>query len=151
MKTEKEKALEKILRFCAYQERCSSEVRKKLSSYGLSENDTNEILNLLLSEQFVDDGRFAEMFVRGKANMKGWGVNKIRYALMVKGIDSNIVAQALSTIDKDKYYERLKEILKSKTISDSDPISRRAKLVRYGVSKGYQSGLVWKAIGELGL
>lgn len=151
METSKEKALEKILRFCAYQERCAAEVRRKLGSYGISENDISEIMNLLLSEGFVDDARFTEAFVRGKTNTKGWGVNKIRFALAAKGIDRDTIDHAMSGIDESQYYEKLKDILKSKKIPDSEPAVRRAKLARYGMAKGYQSGLVWKAIKELGL
>ena len=44
----------KIARFCAYQERTKQEVRDKLYSYGLHNEDVESLIADLISENFVN-------------------------------------------------------------------------------------------------
>ena len=71
-------ALEKIKHWCAYQERGHYETRGKLYDYGLSASDIDEALAVLVSENYLNEERFAETFARGKFRIKQWGKNKIK-------------------------------------------------------------------------
>ena len=66
-------ALEKIKKYCAYQERCQSEVRQKLYDFELHNNDIENILCSLIEQNFINEERFAKNFVRGKFRQKKWG------------------------------------------------------------------------------
>ena len=141
--------LKKVLRYCAYQDRCVQEVRKKLATFDMPDSEKEKILKLLVDEGYLDDERYASTFVRSKIHLKKWGVNKIRMALKMKGISDEIISNALSEIDPDIYREELIKVLKSKKINETDPYKRRAKLAQYAMQKGYEPSLVWDALKSL--
>ncbi|MEJ7684971.1 MAG: RecX family transcriptional regulator [Segetibacter sp.] len=72
----KEQALEKIKQYCGYQERCHSEVKDKLYSYGLQKNEVDEIISQLIENNYLNEERFAIQFAGGKFRMKNWGRKK---------------------------------------------------------------------------
>ena len=138
--------LKKVLRYCAYQDRCVQEVRKKLATFDMPDSEKVKILKLLVDEGYLDDERYASTFVRSKIHLKKWGVNKIRMALKMKGINDEIISNALSEIDPEIYREELIKVLKSKKINETDPYKRRAKLAQYAMQKGYEPSLVWDVV-----
>ena len=68
-----DQVLDKMAKYCAYQERCVKDVRDKLKTFEISEEEKTKILDYLLDNRFVNDERFAKSFVRGKVNQSGWG------------------------------------------------------------------------------
>ncbi len=96
-----QQALPKIKQFCAYQERCHSEVKDKLYGYGLSKNDVEELLSKLVEDNFLNEERFAIAFAGGKFRIKQWGRIKIRYELRQKQVSDYCVKKALASIDDD--------------------------------------------------
>lgn len=141
--------LKKILHYCSYQDRCISEVKTKISTFDISSSDRDKIMQLLIDEGFIDENRFAHAFVRSKMHLKKWGVNKIKMALKMKGVSDEIINDALAEIAPEHYRGELVNILKAKKINDLNESSRRAKLARYAIQKGYEPGLVWEVIREL--
>ena len=146
-----DQVLDKMAKYCAYQERCVKDVRDKLKTYEISEEEKTKILDYLLDNRFVNDERFAKSFVRGKVNQSGWGVNKIRFHLIQKGIAKDIIDEALGQTDEEVYRQRLIEILKTKaktvkTVSDFD---KKRKLAAYAMQKGFEGSLVWEVLKEL--
>ena len=138
--------LKKVLRYCAYQDRCTQEVRTKLATFDMPNPEKDKIVKLLVEEGYLDDERYASTFVRSKIHLKKWGVNKIRMALKIKGIGDEIISNALSEIDPEIYREELVKVLKAKKINESDPYKRKAKLAQYAMQKGYEPTLVWDVI-----
>lgn len=141
--------LKKVLRYCAYQDRCTQEVRNKLATFDMPDSEKVKILKLLVDEGYLDDERYASTFVRSKINLKKWGVNKIRMALKMKGISDENISNALSEIDPEIYREELIKVLKSKKINETDPYKRKAKLAQYAMQKGYEPSLVWDTLKSL--
>ena len=135
-------ALKKMLHYCNYQERCKREIFDKMKSMELSDDDKNFIVDFLQEEGFINDERYCRTYVKSKLNLKKWGVNKIKLSLILKGIDKDIIDNVLSEIDEASYKDELINLLKNKKIDDTDPYKRKAKLVRYAVSKGYSLSLV---------
>ena len=143
--------LKKVLRYCAYQDRCTQEMRNKLATFDMPDSEKVKILKLLVDEGYLDDERYASTFVRSKIHLKKWGVNKIRMALKMKGISDEIISNALSEIDPEIYREELIKVLKAKKINETDPYKRRAKRAQYARQKGYEPGLVWETIRQMNL
>ena len=138
--------LKMVLRYCAYQDRCTQEVRNKLATFDMPDSEKVKILKLLVDEGYLDDERYASTFVRSKIHLKKWGVNKIRMALKMKGISDEFISNALSEIDPEIYREELIKVLKSKKINETDPYKRKAKLAQYAMQKGYEPSLVWDVL-----
>ncbi len=142
--------LDKMAKYCAYQERCVKDVTDKLKTFDISQNEKENILNYLIDNRFVNDKRFAYAFVRGKINQSGWGVNKIRFHLMQKGIDKEFIDEALGQTDEEVYRQRLIDILKvkSKTIKAANDFEKKRKLAAYAMQKGFEGVLVWEVLKE---
>ena len=79
-----EQSLQKIKQYCAYQERCHSEVRDKLYSFGLHQSEVEEIITLLIVENYLNEERFAILFAGGKFRMKQWGKHKIKQGIKLE-------------------------------------------------------------------
>ena len=146
-----DQVLDKMAKYCAYQERCVKEVRDKLKTYDIPQKDRDKILDYLLDNRFVNDERFAKSFVRGKVNQSGWGLNKIRFHLLQKGIAKDIIDEALGQTDEDLYRQRLIDILKvkSKTVKAENDYERKRKLAAYAMQKGFEASLVWEVLKDL--
>ena len=145
-----DQVLDKMAKYCAYQERCVKDVRDKLKTFEISEEEKAKIIDYLLDNRFVNDERYAKAFVRGKVNQSGWGVNKIRFHLIQKGIDKNIIEEALGQTDEEAYRQRLIEILetKSKTVKAANDFEKKRKLATYAMQKGFEGSLVWEVLKE---
>ena len=143
-----DQVLDKMAKYCAYQERSVKEVTDKLKTFEISEKEREEIIHYLLDNKFVNDERFARAFVRGKINQSGWGVNKIRFHLIQKGVSKDIIDEALQSFDEEAYRQRLIDILKvkSKTVKAANDFERNRKLAAYAIQRGFEAGLVWVVI-----
>ena len=146
-----DQVLDKMAKYCAYQERCVKDVRDKLKTFDVPEEEKTKILDYLLDNRFVNDERFAKSFVRGKINQSGWGVNKIRFHLIQKGIDKDVIDEALGQTDNEVYRQRLIDILKtkSKTIKANSDFEKKRKLAAYAMQKGFEGNLIWEVLKDL--
>ena len=145
-----DQVLDKMAKYCAYQERCVKDVTDKLKSFDIPQEAKDEILDYLTDNRFVNDERFAISFVRGKVNQSGWGVNKIRFHLVQKGIAKEIIDEALGQTDEEVYRQRLVDILKvkAKTVKAETEYERKRKLAAYAMQKGFEARLVWEVLKE---
>jgi regulatory protein len=148
-----DQVLDKMAKYCAYQERCVKDVRDKLKTFDIPEEEKTKILDYLLDNRFVNDERFAKSFVRGKVNQSGWGMNKIRFHLIQKGIDKELIDNALGQTDEEVYRQRLIDILKtkSKVIKADSDFEKKRKLAAYAMQKGFESNLVWEVLKDLAI
>ncbi len=146
-----DQVLDKMARYCAYQERCVKDVREKLKTFDIAQEAKDEILDYLLDNRFVNDERYAKSFVRGKVNQSGWGLNKIRFHLLQKGIDKDIIDEALGQTDDETYRQRLIDILKAKakTVKAGTDFEKKRKLAAYAMQKGFEGSLVWEVVKSL--
>ena len=142
--------LDKMAKYCAYQERCIKDVTDKLKTFEISSKDREEILNYLIDNRFVDNKRFAKAFVRGKINQSGWGLNKIRFHLMQKGISKELIDEALQAFDEEAYRQRLVEVIKTKakTVKAANDFEKKRKLAAYAIQKGFEAPLVWEVLKD---
>lgn len=102
-------ALQKLQRYCAYQERSPFEVQRKLTQLKLPRDRHEEIIVQLMEENFLDEYRFAEAYIRGKMNQKQWAPRRIRMGLQEHRIPSITIDRLLGKIDpeaieKNAYY-----------------------------------------------
>ncbi|MBL4709517.1 MAG: regulatory protein RecX [Flavobacteriales bacterium] len=143
--------LSKAMRYCSYQERSIYEVKQKLREYRLKESDLQLILEYLQKENFLNEIRFADAFVRGKVNIKRWGLFKIREGLSAKGVSSKLVNEAVKGIDEKVYLQNLEELVEKKLNLLGTDEQKREKLYRFLQSKGYESDLIMKEMKRISL
>lgn len=94
-------ALQKLQRFCAYQERSPFEVERKLQQLGLPRDRHEEVVAQLMADNFLDEYRFTEAFTRGKLNQKQWAPRRIRMGLQEHRIPRVTIDRILGQIDQD--------------------------------------------------
>jgi len=148
-----DQVLDKMAKFCAYQERCVKDVKDKLRTFDISQEAKDKILEYLMENRFVNDERFAKSFVRGKINQSGWGVNKIRFHLIQKGIDKELIDEVLGQTDEELYRQRLVDVLKTKakTVKADSDFEKKRKLAAYAMQKGFEGSLVWEVLKDLAI
>jgi len=146
--TSKEDALKKLMRYCAYQDRCHREVTGKLLELGIYGDDLDDIVITLIREGFLNEERFAKSFARGKFNYKKWGRKKIIKELKQRDISPYLIRQALEEIDPDTYIATLKQ-LASKHLGNKSDFQQRSRTFRYLYNKGYESTLIHQTLQQL--
>lgn len=146
----REDALEKARKYCAYQDRSHLEVWEKLKSLNQSPEMAEDLITVLVEEGFLDEERFARSYTRGKFKQNRWGREKIRQGLKGKGVQPRLVEEALTEIDEAHYNNTLQTLLqqKLKSLSGETLLSKKNKVARYLIGKGYEQSLVWQAIEE---
>ena len=101
-----------IQRYCAFQERCQSEVAERLRSMGVLPEAQADLVSELMSEGYLSEERFARAFARGKFRIKGWGPHKIALHLQAKRVSSACITLGLDELDEAElraYLARKKE------------------------------------------
>lgn len=143
--------LQKAAAYCAYRERTVAEVTDKLRTLGATDVQKQKIIAKLIEEKYIDEGRFAASFVRGKFNVNKWGRLKIKAELNFKGIDKKLVEKALREINDSDYQLTLKKLIekKAKEVKGEAPAKARAKLMRFAYSKGFEPEVINKVIAGL--
>lgn len=149
----KEEALDRIQRYCAYQDRCHQEVRTKLLSLKIYGDWLEEIMSELIKQDFLNEERFAKNYARGKFRIKGWGKVRIVSELKKRRISEYCIRKALDEIDKEgEYLTTLKEHL-SKYFAirkqKDNPSQLRKNLYAHGIRKGFEPTLVNDVIKSL--
>ncbi|NJN27892.1 MAG: regulatory protein RecX [Cyclobacteriaceae bacterium] len=130
--------------FCAYQERSQQEVRDKLYLLGLYSDEVELVLSELITENYVNEERFARSFASGKFRIKQWGRRKIAYALKQRHISTYCISRAMQEIPQDEYLQTIELLIAKKARSlTGDQLSIKRKVANYLISKGFEGELVW--------
>lgn len=79
-----EQIIKKLESYCAYRERCESEVKQKLVALKVEAGEVDFYLQYLIENNLLNENRFIDAYTRGKFNSKSWGRRKIAAALQQK-------------------------------------------------------------------
>ena len=141
----REQALQKLRHYCAYQERCHSEVKEKLYAFGLHRKEVDESIAQLIVEGYLNEERFAIQFAGGKFRMKQWGKIKIKHALKQRQISEYCIKRALKEIDAEAYYATLLKLSGQKWNSlknEKNIFVKKSKTRDFLLQRGFESDLV---------
>lgn len=141
----------KLEALCAYQERCSQELDRKMIQWGVDAEDRSILLADLISNNFLSEERFAEAFVSGKTNIKRWGKIKIRQQLKQKNISEYSIKKGLDSISDSTYFGNLEHLASRKyaSLKESDSYAKKVKIYRFLSSKGYETEYVREVVDAL--
>ena len=142
-----DRALEKALWYCSFQERCIFDVENRFRVWNVKREDWDKIMDVLLEQNYLNEKRYIEAFVRGKFLIKRWGKIKIVAELYQKKISGKEVSEAIEKeISDEDYHEAIVQLIdkKKQLLNEDDPYKIKEKLYRYLLSKGYESDLIFK-------
>ncbi len=144
----KEQILQKLRHFCAYQERCHADAKEKLFSLGAWKKDHDEIISILIQENYLNEERFAIAFAGGKWRIKRWGRIKIKYELKQRGISEYCIKKSLREIDEEEYLEVLNKLASEKyeSLKNAQWLVRKKRTIEFLVGRGFETDLVFKAL-----
>jgi len=152
-KLSKEDALILMQKYCAYQDRCQSEVRTRLIEHHVYGEALEQIIAELISDNFINEERFAKSYVSGKFRIKKWGKLKIIKELKFRKISQYSINKALQQIEYDDYLHTLQNLLlkKANTLNTKDEWELKKKLTSYATQKGYEYEVIKEAINQTNL
>jgi len=144
-------ALNKAMALCAGREFSAVEILSRLRLWGLNENDGAAIIEILKKDNFINEERYAIAFARDKFKYNKWGKIKITAQLRAKGITGETIKKALDTIDNETYKLTLSNLLTvhGRSVRAKNDYDLKAKLLRYGLSKGFESNLLYELLNEM--
>jgi len=143
-----EEALYKSAAYCSQSEHCISDLRNKLTQWGVMESDRDKIIRYLVDENYINESRYAIAFTKDKFRYNKWGKIKIRLELNQKRISKELIEAALEEIDEEEYKEMIIRLAKEKErkIIYQNDYERRGQLYRYLSGKGFEMDVISKII-----
>ena len=142
--------LEKIQSYCHYQERCIKEVRNKLFSLKATNKTVDKILQSLIDNDYLNEDRYARMFIQGKLRIKKWGRIKLKYELRLKGLDINIIDDNINKI-KDEEYIRYFNEFSTNTIKflKGTKDQKKRSFINYFTYRGWENSLIYQKLNQI--
>ena len=143
-----DEVLYKLAAKCSVSEQCLSDIETKLAKYDLTDEEKTRILRHLVEEKYIDDGRYAEAYVRDKYRFNKWGRIKIAQGLRMKGIDRETIDTAMETIDEAEYLDILRGLIQSKRRSTKgkNDYEVNGKLIRFATGRGFEFSAIRQCI-----
>ncbi|MDR7870757.1 MAG: RecX family transcriptional regulator [Tissierellaceae bacterium] len=147
---EQNKVIFSALNILSYSQRSEKEVYTKLMRKGYEEEHVLKAIEYCKERNYINDRLFAESFIKDKTNLNKYGSVRIRYDLIAKGIDKEIIDEVLELDFDDEYsraYELASKKIKSYRNDDRNAIYR--KLGGFLQRKGYSYDVVMKVLREV--
>jgi regulatory protein len=153
MKLTDKEALNKAAALCSTAERCRMDIMRSLEKWGIEEDDKQRIIKQLIEEKYIDEKRFCHAFVNDKFRFDKWGRKKMAQALAMKQIPSDVVEEELAEINEEEYLETLRTLINAKrrSVKAKSAYELWGKLMRFGVSRGFEAELVNKCLKSGGI
>ncbi|MDY4512182.1 MAG: regulatory protein RecX [Paludibacteraceae bacterium] len=146
-----EQMLFKASAYCATAEHCEADVRTKLQTWACAPEHIDKIIDYLKQENFLNEQRYCNAFVRDKFRFNQWGKTKIAMMLRTKNIAEETIAEAIDQIDDETYQQTVTTLLQTKLkgLKYRDEYDRKAKLIRFAQGRGFEYGIIAAAIEQL--
>ena len=137
--------------WCDRQERCHSEVRTKLYKEGVYTDQIDVFIAELISQNYLNETRFAQAFVSGKFRIKKWGRIKILQQLKLKGVSAYCIKEGLKEVNEKEYLSTIATLIEKKLRdyrSEKNTYVLKSKVAKYIMSRGFEGDLVWSMLNE---
>ena len=145
-----EQALQRSASLCSTSEHCIADILEKLLRWGVSKTESEQIIDKLIDEKYIDETRYALAYTKDKLRFSHWGRIKIKAMLRMQHISDHDISNALEHINPEEYTNILEGVLdtKRRTMSDTDSYASRAKLIRFAMQRGFEMHEITKFISE---
>jgi regulatory protein len=140
-------AFETALAAVERKERTAHEVASLLERRGFVPAEIETAMRRLSEAGVVDDERFARRYSDDKRELSGWGAERIRDALLARGVEGSIVDAVLAADTHDDQIDRAREIV----IRRGRPLDAnrdRQRALGYLTRRGYDSEIAYEAVRQ---
>lgn len=122
--------MDKALRRLAIRDYGVEELRMRLLVAHQNQQLVDKVIQSLLSQGFLDDGKFANLFIQSRIK-RGKGQLVISRELVQKGIERDLISQSIRAIDQEKWIEGAQIALKKKRAKlNTTPSQYKTQVVR---------------------
>jgi regulatory protein len=145
-----ERALADALRYLNRRERTVAEIRRHLRAHGTADEAIEAVVERLAEQGYLDDARYARLFAEDKRSLEQWGSERIRQALLERGVDRELVERAVSDRPWPGELEQALSLLKRRFAVA--PLERRERDRALGLllRRGYDPELALDALAAYG-
>lgn len=142
------------LRLLTDRARTKQELTQALRRRGVPDEAARTVLDRFDDVGLIDDGAFAEQWVRSRHAVRGLGRRALAVELRRKGVADDVAAEALTGIDADAEEQRARELVERKlrslrTDTDEQRAAAGRKLVGMLARKGYGGGLAYRIVRDV--
>jgi regulatory protein len=146
-----QRALDLAYAYINRRDRTVSEVVAQLERKGISEPLREAAVQAVSEQGFLDDERFARLFVSDKRELEQWGSERIRRGLLARGIDRGLAESALaeSPVDdagEESELDRALALLRRRFPDPPEDRRERDRALGVLLRKGYESELALDAV-----
>lgn len=143
-----EQARDVCLRLLTTRARSRAELEAQLTKRGFPDDVSARVLDRLTEVGLVDDAAFAEQWVRERRTNAGKGKRALASELRTKGIDAEVIAETLDSVDAGEWRVRAEELVAAKlrreNLDDEMKVTRR--LVAMLARRGYNQGMAFDVV-----
>jgi regulatory protein len=143
--SEAQEALTLALQALSHKERSVAELGNWLRERGVEESAAEQALAGLMESGALDDTRFAARYAEDKRELSGWGRERIRTALLERGVPAEDVEAALAADDDLAETERAADLLRDRALPLADEAGRHRALGLLA-RRGYSSDVAYEAV-----
>jgi len=123
-----------------------AEMRRQLERGGIEPATTEEAIGVLTDQGMLDDTRFARLFVEDKRELEQWGSERIRRTLLERGIDRELIEDALGSGPEESELDRALALLRRRFAVAPRDRRERDRALGVMIRKGYDSELALDAL-----
>lgn len=145
------KCKEAALRILDKSYKSEKELREKLFQKEYDKYAIDQTLNFLQEYNLVNDEKYAKLYIKDR--LRTQGRNKIKYSLIQKGINEDIISELLENSDKEEEKNIAYNLANKKYLQlkkrETDTYKIKNKLSRFLISRGYDYSLTKDIINEI--
>jgi regulatory protein len=146
-----QRALDLAYAYVNRRDRTVGELSAHLERKGVSEQLRGATIQTLSDQGFIDDERFARLFVSDKRELEQWGSERIRRRLIARGIERELADAALAgtTVeddDEESEFDRALALLRRRFPNPPEVRRERERALGMLLRKGYESELALDAL-----
>jgi regulatory protein len=141
-----QRAFELALRTLNVRERTQAELRASLGRRGFAAEVIEDVMEAVRAEGLIDDAGYARRFAEDRRLLDRWGNERIARDLERRGIERELVEQALAGHGRDEELLAAIELLDRRFPLPFDGDRERDKAWRMLVRRGYEPELAYSAV-----
>ncbi len=146
-----EQARSLCLRLLTARARTRAQLAAQLTKRGYPDDVCGRVLDRLAEVGLVDDQDFAEQWVRSRHFNAGKGKRALAAELRTKGVEDEVIAEALADVDADAERVRAEQLVADKLrrerlTDDTDDVKAARRLVGMLARRGYGQSMAFDVV-----
>jgi regulatory protein len=141
-----DESLSLALKALERKERTVAEMGSWLRARGVGPDEAEEVVDRLVSTGVLDDARYARRYAEDKRELRRWGSERIRAALLDRGVSVEDADEALAEAGEEQEIERAVGLIRDRAAAGLEDALERQRALGALIRRGYDSEVAYEAI-----